>query len=563
MNMVRKALSTWFKALLTGLAFCLCLAQVSSAANYTGVRISGPADQDGGVVNYAVASTGQYAVYKTYKPCEPNCGGDTSLFSVSLSGGAPVRLTPTLPKMDEDSVAFLISPDGNQVAYRAYQGGISSLYTIPIAGGIPATRVSKEGDDVSQFNSFQYTPDGQWIIFDAFGGDLKTHLYRVPASGSDADTVAITIQGATNPLIENFKISPDSQNIVFLGRINSSADWGIYRMPLLGDGSQVVKLSKDFLHEYNTIYQITSGGQNVVYLYSFDDAAGDKNSLYSVPVEGPADENQNISGSLIDGREVYNFQLSPDGQHIVFAASGDVVDKYNLYSAPVRQTGQPASPIQLNPTGMPDREGEIFTQYPYWISPDSSWVAYQSNSNDQYNVVPLSGPASASVQINQPIDQPASITNFLLFTPDSQTLVFTSMQDTLNYVELYSIPVGSPASAAVKLNLPLNMGGSMFSNVSNLLTSADSQWVYYVARTTSSNIYNLFRVPVEGPAGTNQNLSGITADGNYARSPAQVPGSQNIVYIQQSPWPDQVHELYLTVLPTGTTTYTFLPMVVH
>ncbi len=551
MNAARKLSSVGLKALLTSLALCLCLVQAASSA---GTRISGAASIDGNVIDYEVASTGQYAVYKAYIPGDTDWNGIPSIFSVPLPSGSPIRLTAPLPPGADYDADFVVSPDGSRVAYDAYQDSATyhSLYTIPIGGGT-AIRVSKAGEN--SWNAI-FSPDSQWLVFSTTKPDSSEHLYRVPASGPASSAVEMTIQGAADFSVYDFKISPDGERLVFIGRLNAAADWGIYSMPLMGNGSDYVKLSRDFTQQWIVSFEITPDGQYVVYRYIYKDGDFTGAKLYSVPIAGPISEDHNISGTLVAGGKVEGFKLSPNGLRVVFSASKEVADKFELYSARVRQGLIPSFPIKLNVV-LPDDKDVYFETLD--ISPDNSWVAYQANQNNAHDtfIVPLYGPASENIKVNLPISFTMGWTDYLHFTPDSQRLIFTSMQDTAGYRELYSIPVGSQASEAVKLNLPLDIGGDTYVAVYDELISEDSLWVFYTASTVGSK-KNLFRVPVEGPASASENLSEITDDGLYPASDRLVPGKQQVIYQQYKSVPDE-WELYLTTYST----YTFLPMVVH
>jgi WD40-like Beta Propeller Repeat len=94
--------------------------------------------------------------------------GSTSrfdLWSVSIDGGVPVRLNPTLT--GTGTVEFgKSSPDGQTIVFRAsLTGATFDVFKVPVAGGA-ATRLNDElpaGGRVENF--IEFSPDGKYILF--------------------------------------------------------------------------------------------------------------------------------------------------------------------------------------------------------------------------------------------------------------------------------------------------------------------------------------------------------------------------------------------------------------
>ena len=110
-----------------------------------------------------------------------------------------------------------------------------------------------------------------------------------------------------------------------------------------------------------------------------------------------------LSGSLVLGTEVVGFQISPDGQHVVYAvgpvgdASGAV---HALHSAAI-SGGSNHTLASVLPTA---------SITSYQITPDSSQVVYMAlnadGSGSTLHVVPIDGPETATVRLSDPNGPP-------------------------------------------------------------------------------------------------------------------------------------------------------------
>lgn len=544
MNAFRSIFRLPAQALMVALVVCFALVQpgMSTGLPPKTVRISGPAAIDGYVVNYAIASTGEYAVYTTHRPAD----GTDRLYSVRLSTGTISPLTPPLPSGE---IGYVISPDGSRVIYTAKQEiNNSSLHSIPIQGGEDAAHLSGAGYDVFVFS---ISPDSRWIVYRAMDGNSHEHLYRVAPDGTFYTAEEFVFPGAANPHFYPLSITPDSLHIVFAGYLNGPADQGIFSLPIQGTGSQAVRLSTDFTSEH-LYYVVSPDGQQVVYGWTGGNTV--ENRVYLVPIDGPASESVLISGDLVPTAMISGVSFSPDGKHVVFSADKDTLHKDELYS--VSLTGGlelPPTPVKLN---LPLFGGVMWGNFV--ISPDGQRVAYQADMGNPRDVfiVPVDRPASANIQVSQPrpcdprIDAGVSIP--MVFTPDSRQLIFASNleeEDPCDY-ELYSIPVGSPASAAVRL--------SQSWDFSRFLVSQNGAFIFYTEKNTPYKT-NLFRVPVTGPASASLNLSQFVDNtvNEFALSPGLVPGSQQVVFIRRVEATSDNDELFLS----GYTADTYLPMI--
>ncbi len=529
------------------LALALCLAQAASAA---GIRLNGPTAVYGEVKTFKLASATGYAVYFTletnYIP---------HLFSVRLNGASPVSLTGPLPtQYDYYSMEYKITPDGTRVLYSANQENINaySLYSIPIAGGTPV-RLSPSGVSAGYIT---ISSDSQWVYFAGYSGSTW-RLYRASVTGGTGSAVVISPAGATSGMYEDLAVTSDGTRIVFLGtQAPLSGGWGIYSISVTG--GTPVRLTPPMTAQWVLDFQITQDSQKVV-MRIVDEGSGDVTRLYAVPILGPYTNYINVSGSLVAGGGVYNnFKISPNGRYVVFVADKEVSGKYELYSYYLATPNPNLTvPVKLNVPIADDRD---VNPYDYQISPDSSRVvyfAYQNNLRDLFSVpLGVANPIPLNVKLNNPLNPSFNISweNALIFMPDSSRVIYTSMQTTVDYVDLYSVPVTGPATAAIKINPTQWMGPSGFAWVHSPQVTVDGWRVIYLMPYTA-NRTDLMLSPVIGPADQSVNLSEISYTGGSVLAFSLAPASGKVVY--QASQTSPAKELFMVNVPINV----YLPVV--
>ena len=101
--------------------------------------------------------------------------------------------------------------------------------------------------------------------------------------------------------------------------------------------------------------------------------------------------------------------------------------------------------------------------------------------------MPLGGPAAAGIKLNGALVAVGNVSNFQI-SPDSSRVVYRADQQTDNVFELYSVPLGGPAAAGIKLNGALVAGGNVF----DFQISPDSSRVVYQADQQTDEVFELF-----------------------------------------------------------------------
>ena len=175
--------------------------------------------------------------------------------------------------------------------------------------------------------------------------------------------------------------------------------------------------------------------------------------------------NVKLSGVMPALGDVSDFQISRDGRYAVYRADQDTDGVHELYS--VLLGGGP--PVRLNPILPFGRSVASFQ-----ISPDSRRVVYLADQDTDNTVelysVPIVGPASAGIKLNGILVALGNVSSFS-FSPDSSRVVYRADQQNDEVFEIYSVPIGGPASAVLKLNKALVANG----DVAGFLISPDGR----------------------------------------------------------------------------------------
>ncbi len=220
-------------------------------------------------------------------------------------------------------------------------------------------------------------------------------------------------------------------------------------------------------------WQVSPDGTHVV--YREDQDHGGTVELYSSTADGTS--LIKLNGPIVTGGGVEAFEISPDGTTVIYVADQDVNNRLELFRVPI--TG--GTPVRISEDQPFASVGE------FAFSPDGETVVYVA-SRGLYGV-PIAG--GASTRLNS--EQAAVGVRSFLISPDSSRVVYRSDDDTIARVELYSItPTGDDR---VKLNAP--SGGWISGNVE---ISPDSEWVVYVTDQDFTGRFEVYSVPIaSGP----------------------------------------------------------------
>jgi Tol biopolymer transport system component len=326
------------------------------------------------------------------------------------------------------------------------------------------------------------------VVYQANQGTATVdELYSVPIYGPAA--AGIKVNGALVPggNVRDFLISPNNSRVIYQADQETDNIFELYSVPLSGPATVGIKLNKALVASgFFRSYQVSPDSSRVV--YSADQETATVLELYSVPLSGPATAGIKLNGALLALGNVGDFLISPDSSRVVYMADKlprpQTVTVVELYSVPIG--GPAAAEIKIN--GALVFIGNVIN---FLISPDSRRVVYRADQETD-NVfelysVPLGGPATAGIKINGALAALGNVGNFLI-SPDSGRVVYQANQQTATDIELYSVPLGGPAAAGVKLNGTLVLNG----NVKSFQISPDTGRVLYIADQDTDNVFELY-----------------------------------------------------------------------
>lgn len=192
------------------------------------------------------------------------------------------------------------------------------------------------------------------------------------------------------------------------------------------------------------------------------------------------------------GGETFFVERLPLDRRAFLSADDDGDGIFDFFS--ITLDGSP--PTRLNePLSDPQNFAFPFPR-PTTLSSDGSTIVYGVDSTTgarQLFSVPVDGPATASVRLDLDVAWPLDLNEVYLAGNDDR-VVFIGNQQSEDTYELFSVPVDGPAGSMIKLNEPL-----LSSGVGRATLSPDRQTVVYIAdQDAVEPNQELYAVPVDG-----------------------------------------------------------------
>jgi hypothetical protein len=434
-------------------------------------KISGDLIVGGRILEFLISPDGQYTVFR----------GDVlendknELFSVRTVGGPRVQLSIDLPN-ECDIGGFLITPDSQRVVY--YGEGDNHciiLHSVPIGGG-PSVELNQAYDDSYPYN-IQVTGDSDNVLFVLVSSETRQRkLYRVPISGSPIQ--AISSEWYVG-LIE-YEIAPDSLSVVYVqDPWPNPGDKELYKVSLVGD--QTPYLLDD--GEIDRHVKISPDGAYVIYRKH----TGSGYELFSIPLESDPVPPIKLNGTLVAGGSVSDFQFTPNNVYVVYRADETVRHMDLLYRVPVNGSTD-RIPLITDTFADP-----LKSVYLFEISSDGQWVVFSGDldMDNRYDLYSVSINGGVKNRLNVGMIDAGDVINFKI-SPDSLGVVFIASYYIVGVNELFAVNMAG--NWGVRLNTDLPPGG----NVSNFRISNNSQNVVYRADQEIDSVFNLYVVPSTG-----------------------------------------------------------------
>jgi Tol biopolymer transport system component len=196
------------------------------------------------VRSYRISPNSQHVVYLAgtgaFMPVE--------LYSVALSGGAPVKLSgPYDPDGGTDVESpFYITPDSSRVVYAADQiddfSGVEQLWSVSITASEPAVRISGETIPSAfiRMEDLQISSDSQWVFYRMEGPrDFYYQLFvtsvtgKTPARKLSGDVPTVAGPPYSFDLYSrHFQVSMDNHYVAFAGAPDPDGPRSLYLVEL-------------------------------------------------------------------------------------------------------------------------------------------------------------------------------------------------------------------------------------------------------------------------------------------------------------------------------------------
>jgi len=284
------------------------------------VLLSGPMVAQGDATQFQSSADGNLVLYAA----DQERDSVYELFVAPADGSTPSLKVndalPAGPPAGDVANLYAISPDASRVVYVADQeeDGLFEVFSVPIdASSAP---VNLDGGPVA---TIALTPDGARVVHVRVSEE--TEVFSSPIDGSTPATWLAVLP----PFIGEFNsvtllVSPDSQHVLY--RLNSFSFPNLIRGPVHSvpvDGSRpAIQLSSSSCSRF----AIDSSSRFAVYLQGPE--------LYSRRLDGSAPAVK-LNGTLVAGGQVSEFEITPDGQRVLYRADQRKDQLFELFSTSI------------------------------------------------------------------------------------------------------------------------------------------------------------------------------------------------------------------------------------
>lgn len=423
--------------------------------------------------DYRISPDGTFAVFNS----------DKGLYSVPIGGGANQKLNEAQFSVTQ----FVISPNSSRVVFLDNQIASNSdeLFSVPIVGGttvrlnIPLTNSA----DI-RTEEFRITPNSQNVVFKALKSPNQIALYSSPIDGGGALEISSPLSSEftvdNSRPNEPFQITPDSTTVVYLESPNitpSNLPYKLWSVPVVG--GTAVQLSQQLPAGHgisSNTYRLTPDGESVVYHVFITNT---RSELYSASIAGG--QNTLLTASDNTGEVLSSrFYFTPDGTRLMYRGRDELPTLNELFST--KLSGD--TPLRLNDRNLDARDVGSFFE----LTADGQTAVYTasadvSSAGRRIYSVPIGG------GLTNILTPEIGVSDFAL-TTDGTHVVFTSSFADAQKRELYTIPVAG--GEIKKLNSPL----FQFGDVLDYVIAPDGKSIVYVATPNSLSIAELFQVNI-------------------------------------------------------------------
>lgn len=456
-------------ALLPVIALC-CFAGFPASGAIVNIKLNAPLGADEDVADFKISPDGQWVVFRAGISSSGPVTESFDLFSAAIDGSLVVRLNALLPSDRTVLWDYKITPDSQRVLYRADQDEDEKieLYSVAIDGPT-GSGVKLNGDLAPDGDVFEFVfsvpdnPAEARVLYRAQqDSSTRVDLYSVPVAGPADAGFRVNDLSQAGTTLSGLYPSPDGNWIVHKAQLSPSGV-GLFCASATGQRTLVVRLNGAII-EGGTLYtfpvKVSPDSSRVV--YRADQQTVGQNELYSVPIRGPANLGQKMNSPLPAGGDVKTFEISPDSQWVAYSADHEVDGKIALFAIPT--AGAPGGGQRISHDLPPDY---VVDTGNHQFSPESNRVVYRVFNNaalqeaGEIYSVPVAGPPSEAVRLNEPLVPGGSVGETFRVANGAGRVVYIADREVDGAFELYSVPIAGPAEANVKLNPSLGDEGDV------------------------------------------------------------------------------------------------------
>ncbi len=454
---------------------------VFGGARYTLSRITAAG---GKIDSFQITANSQRVVYLA----DQETAGKRELYSAPIDGSSdPVKISGEIIYGGE-VIEFQVSPNSQRAVYKADQDRLDcfelySIHVIPTEGETPVKINEPLDYSLLDVYDFQITPNSAGVIYIADQEtDEVNELYANLITGGTPQKLSDNM-GANGDVFD-FKITPDSGRVVYTADVNVHNRFELYSVQSTG-GNPPGHLSQtlfagDSVESFSIAPAPGPDGKLRV-VYSTYEAANGYPELYSVVVLDGSGR-MRLNNDFPDGVEntrLSSFQISPNGDWVVYQAEQAIVGIDELYSVAIDRS---TIPKRLN-LSLPDDDLVYFQ-----IVPNSVGVVYAADENNDgiYGLFSVTMDGNTRFTINA--DYYAGSRCGFVIAPDSLSLFYLAHPDPDGYYgcsELYYVSIFGGASLLI--NVPREDGDIVYA-----WYTPDSKKVVYLSSQEWSGYYNLY-----------------------------------------------------------------------
>lgn len=363
-------------------------------------------------------------------------------------------------------------------------------------------------------------PRGEWVVF---VGDVEnTGAEAVYSRRRNGDELHRLSPYGPIGAVQSLELSADGRFVIYRGDLATAGLDELWSAPISGTPAGAVKLNLPVTGAGVSGSTLPAADGRIGYLAETASGVG----FWSVPIVGPAAASVRLDFEIALDEAIYGGLVVSDSR-VVLLIYNTTTGVVRLWSAPL--AGPAAAGVSLLDAAPPGCIAFLVA-----TSASANRIAYAltcdtpvGDRTNQLWSVPMAGPASESVSLGGSFVEGGAIQAFST-SPDGQYLVVRADKLVDERFELWSVPIAGPAGAMVRLNPALVAGGDVESSFD---ISPDSTRVAYIADQTANETFRAWSVPIAGPSTLAVPLvSGIVAAGSDVTGLEFTPDSASIVF---------------------------------